>query len=219
MLPGGIFLCDSHHFSANSAFILHRTDSDAIIFAKTHVFCNDTAYFAVSGVFQRILQGKDSCACCGVRAAAQGCTQQYAQTPFTVFVSFDGDVKLVTANMARIVRFPAGTNQKSCLFSVNNLLSYRQANSRWCGTVSRTQRSARINRTAILGGQKHEKGNLSRCCRRHGRHAAGWLRHGSQQRRCFQRGRKHCGQHHCRVYCCFRSRSQRGPRDQHHRSH
>ena len=48
---------------------LHRTDSDAIIFAKTHVFCNDTAYFAVSGVFQRILQGKDSCVCCGARAA------------------------------------------------------------------------------------------------------------------------------------------------------
>ena len=151
--------------------------------------------------------------------AVQGCTKQYAQTPFTIFVSFDGDVKLVTANMARIVRFPAGTNQKSCLFSVNDLLSYRQANSRWCGTVSRTQRSARINRTAILGGQKHEKGNLSRCCRRHGRHSAGWLRHGSQQRRCFQRDRKHCRQHHCRVYCCFRSRSQRGPRDQHHRSH
>ena len=41
--------------------------------------------------------------------------------------------------------------------------------------------------------------------------AAGWLRHGSQQRRCFQRGRKHCGQHHCRVYCYFRGRSQRGP--------
>ena len=33
----------------------------------------------------------------------------------------------------------------------------------------------------------------------------------SQQRRCFQRGRKHCRQHHCRVYCYFRSRSQRGP--------
>ena len=75
--------------------------------------------------------------------------------------------------MARIVRFPAVTSQKSCLFSVNDLLSYRQANSRWCGTVSRTQRSAKINRTAILGGQKHEKGNLSRCCRRHGRHSAG----------------------------------------------
>ena len=56
---------------------------------------------------------------------------------------------------------------------MNDLLSYRQANSRWCGTVSRTQQSARINRTAILGGQKHEKGNLSRCCRRHGRHSAG----------------------------------------------
>ena len=68
------FFCGSHHFSANSALILHRADSDAIIFAKTHVFCNDTAYFAVYGVFQRILQGKDSCVCCGVRAAAQGCT-------------------------------------------------------------------------------------------------------------------------------------------------
>ena len=72
-----------------------------------------------------------------------------------------------------------------------------------------TQDENKIN--LILGGQKHEKGNLSRCCRRHGRHSAGWLRHGSQQRRCFQRDRKHCGQHHCRVYCCFRSRSQRGP--------
>ena len=47
-------MCDSHHFSANSALILHRTDSDAIIFAKTHVFCNDTAYFAVSSVFCKV---------------------------------------------------------------------------------------------------------------------------------------------------------------------
>ena len=135
MPPGGIFLCGSDHFSANSALILHRADSDAIKFAKTHVFCNDTAYFAVFGVFQCILQGKYSCVCCSARAAAQGCTQQFAQTLFATFVCFDGDVKFVTANMARIVRFHAVTSQKSCLFSVNDLLSYRQAKGRCCGAV------------------------------------------------------------------------------------